>query len=775
MDSSQVASFLKAEVPIFREMSRQQIEGLLAKSRVTTFEPNEAVIEFGEEGRFLGVLLEGEAESSIADERGERHRLAALRAGDVFGEMALMTGDRTTADVIGITRCRAVLIPQPEFSALLAMHPPAIRHLSKTLSERMRRLARAEDDRALAATAFRKSEDPFGLRLRTERPLRVLVVNCGSSSLKYDLYDTRDPARRASGAIERIGTSEARHVRRLPAGETAVAVAAASHAEAFGLMLEGLVSGPAPILAGPESVDAVGHRVVHGGSEPRAAAVLDASVLAAIERASVLAPLHNPANLSGIREAMRVFGQAVHVAVFDTAFHHTLPPYAYLYGLPYACFEREQIRRYGFHGMSHKYVALRAAEYLKRRFNELEIVSCHLGNGASICAIDHGRSVDTSMGLTPTEGLIMGTRCGDVDPGALTYLMRRRGLNAEQLDRLINEESGLKGLSGISNDMREVSEAAARGEHRALLAFKAFCYRVRKYIGAYVAAMAGIDVLVFTGGIGQGSVGVRSLACQGLACMGIRIDEARNRAAAAAGDVCDIAAENAAVRVLVIQTDEQRMIAREVIRALGRRDVGRILSTQAPTPVTLEVSAHHVHLCEQHVAALFGEARSLTPESELSQPGQYACKETVHLVGPKGRVENVRVLAPPRARTQIEISMSEQFKLGIHPPVRESGDLDGTPGITLEGPAGSLALHEGVICALRHIHAGTEEALRLGLRDRDVVRVRVEGDRELTFGDVLVRVRPDFKLVMHLDTYEANAAGIKTGMTGYIDEIQHRA
>ncbi len=275
----------------------------------------------------------------------------------------------------------------------------------------------------------------------------------------------------------------------------------------------------------------MGHRVVHGGEKFAGAVLIDDAVLAEIEVLSPLAPLHNPVNAAGIREARRVFTAVPHVAVFDTAFHATLPSHAYLYGLPYEFYEKKGVRRYGFHGSSHNYVALAAAQFLKRRPRELKIVSCHLGNGASLCAIDHGRSVDTTMGFTPGEGLIMGTRCGDLDSGVLAFLAREDGMTAAQLDELLNKQSGLLGLSGISSDMREVEMAADDGDARALLALKVFCYRVRKYIGAYVAAMGGLDVLIFTAGIGQGSAGVRATALQGLRCMGLHLDEERNRAA----------------------------------------------------------------------------------------------------------------------------------------------------------------------------------------------------------------------------------------------------
>jgi len=324
----------------------------------------------------------------------------------------------------------------------------------------------------------------------------------------------------------------------------------------------------------------------------------------------------------------------------------------------------------------------------------------------------------------------------------------------------------------LTNDMREIEAAARKGHHQALLAYKTFCYQVRKYIGAYVAVMQGLDAVVFTGGIGQGSAGVRSLSCQGLGYMGIRIDEEKNRKADGFRNITDISIDGSPVRVLVVPTDEERMIARETIRTVSSSYIAEILAAQKNTPIPVEVSAHHIHLSIDHIHILFGAGHQLTPVHELSQPGQYACKETVNLIGPKGRVERVRVLGPARGESQVEIAMTEQFKLGIDPPIRESGDLENTPGVVLEGPAGSVTLSKGVICAHRHIHMSTEDALRFGLRDKVKVRVRIGGVRELIFGDVLIRVHPDFRLAMHIDTDEANAANIETGVSGFIEAMQ---
>jgi len=431
------------------------------------------------------------------------------------------------------------------------------------------------------------------------------------------------------------------------------------------------------------------------------------------------------------------------------------------------------VRRYGFHGMSHQYVGLRAAQFLKRRPNELRLVSCHLGNGSSLCAVDHGRSMDTTMGFTPAEGLIMGTRCGDVDAGIVTFLERTDGLTAGQADDLLNKQSGLLGLSGISSDMREVQKAAGEGQNRALLALKTYCYRVRKYLGAYVAAMGGLDAVVFTGGIGQGSAEVRALALQGLDCMGIVLDEPRNSESNRSfGEVFRITTDDSRVTVLVVPTDEERMMAREALRTVGRDYITNALKAQKQSPFPVEVSAHHIHLTQEHVEALFGRGHQLTRHTDLSQPGRFACKEQLDVVGRKARIERLRVLGPVRRYTQVEIAMTEQFKLGVHPPIRESGDIADTPGCTLAGPAGTVKLEQGVICALRHCHMTPADALRYGVRDKSFVRVRVDGDRELVFGDVLVRVDPQFALAMHIDTDEANAASVKTGAQGYIEGIQ---
>jgi acetate kinase len=718
----------------------------------------------GEEATHFGVVLKGVA----AGEGSNGVRIGELKAGDTFGELSLMTGDVMIADVVAASQCEVRLIPVSLFKSLIVSEPGVVQRISRTIADRMNILV---NDPAKAA-ALRESDDPYGLKLKGERPEKILVINCGSSSLKYSFYDTADEARFARGMIERIGIEGTRLKHQGPKGANKRDLPKLDFNGAFKAMIEELSNKESGVIRGAGEVSVVAHRMVHGGEKFTEGTLITDETVTRMEALNPLAPLHNPVMLAGIREMRRLFSAVPHVAVFDTAFHHTLPSYAYLYGLPYDLYERKAVRRYGFHGSSHSYVALKAAEFLKRRPNELRLISCHLGSGSSLCAIDHGRSVDTTMGFTPTEGLIMGTRCGDLDPGVVGYLEREEKLSAAQIDEILNKKSGLIGLSGISSDMREILEASDKGERRALLALKTYCYRVRKYVGAYVAALGGVNALVFTGGIGEGSAVVRALALQGLECMGITLDEARNREACGPNQVCRISTDDSKVAVLVVPADEERMMAREALRTLSRSYITRVLESQKQESFLVEVSAHHIHLTQEHVEALFGKGHQLTKHADLSQPGQYACKEQLAIVGPKGRIERVRVLGPARKYTQIEIAMTEQFKLGVHPPIRESGDIADTPGCTLESPSGSVKVDCGVICALRHIHMSPADALRYGVRDKSTVRVRIEGDRELIFGDVLIRVDPSFALAMHIDTDEANAANVQSGAQGFIDVIQ---
>ncbi len=776
MKNADIINFLKEKVNLFNSFTEDKLTELVNGSRLTTFEENEAVIEFGEDGTFLGVLIDGEAEASVTDDSGVKHRVGLFHVGDFFGEISLMTGDHTIADVIGITRCTALLIPQVLFSTMLITNPKAVKLLSKSMSARIRDWAFDKDTGVnLEAAAQRQSGDPYGFNLSGENEEKVLVINCGSSSLKYTLYKTGPNAEKCYGSVEEINSDNLKLTTCSNGKKVEKDLGKGGYEEAFRATVEALMDPETGAISGPDDISAVGHRVVHGGDKYTSATVINDEVLAGIEELSSLAPLHNPVNIIGIRESMKVFPDAVQVAVFDTSFHHTIPNYAYLYGLPYEYYTEKKIRRYGFHGMSHFYVSLKASQYLKKSFNSLEIISCHLGNGGSVCAIDHGRSIDTSMGFTPAEGLIMGTRAGNIDPAILLHLMKTEGMDADALNKLINKESGLKGLSGVSNDMRRIQAKADEGDHRAIVAFKAFAYSIRKYIGSYAAAMQGLDVVIFTGGIGQGNSNARSLACQRLDFMGIEIDEKKNRNSVNPKEVVEISTPRSKVKVLVVPTDEELMIARETLRSMKQDKLTVELNRKGQIDIPVEVSAHHCHLSRKDVDGLFGKGYELQRLADLSQPGQFACKETVDLVGPKGVVNRVRVLGPERPKTQVEIALTEQFKLGVQPPIRESGDVENTPGVTLRGPKGEIDISEGVICAQRHIHMSPEDALNFGVRDRYNVRVKIEGDREMIYGDVLVRVHPNFRLALHLDTDEANAGNVRDGDVCHIESVVSKA
>ncbi|MCB9684429.1 MAG: acetate/propionate family kinase [Alphaproteobacteria bacterium] len=568
--------------------------------------------------------------------------------------------------------------------------------------------------------------------------MHVLVLNAGSSSLKYQLVDPSSGTRLLQGLIEEIG------------GERTYEAAIA---EVLG-HLEG------------RAVAAVGHRVVHGGERFVDAVEIDDEVVAAIREVVPLAPLHNPANLAGIAAARAALPNVPHVAVFDTAFHVRMPRRARTYAIDLEVSERLGLRRFGFHGTSHRYVSAQAAAFLERPIAELRMVTLHLGNGASACAVEWGHSVETSMGLTPLEGLVMGTRSGDVGPGLVLRLCRELGV--EETDTLLNRKSGLAGLSGLGNDLRVIQRAAAEGDDRARLAINVFAHRARKVIGAYAAVMGGLDAVVLTGGIGEHSVDMRRRILQRLDFLGVTLDEDRNADARVDHDrpVVDIAAEHARVRALVVATNEELQIARDTEAVVRAHKV-----VKAPSPIPIAISARHVHLDRAAMDVLFGVGSDLTPSRPLSQPGQFASEERVTVVGPRGRLERVRVLGPLRKACQVEVSRTDEFLLGVDAPIRQSGQTADSAPVVLEGPKGTLQLKEGLICAWRHIHMHPDDALAFGVSDGDEVEVAVTGGpRDLVFGDVLVRVSEKYALEMHIDTDEANAAELSSGASGELQE-----
>lgn len=398
--------------------------------------------------------------------------------------------------------------------------------------------------------------------------MKVLVINCGSSSLKYQLIDSQSEEVLAKGLCERIGIegSSVTH-QKADSSKKTEEVAMKDHTDAVKVVIEKLTDAEDGVIASLKEIDAVGHRIVHGGEHFKGSVVIDEDVMKAIEECNDLAPLHNPANLIGIRSCQSVMPGVPMVAVFDTAFHQTMPGKAYLYGLPYEYYEKYKIRRYGFHGTSHDFVSKRAAEILGKDRSELKIIVCHLGNGASVSAVKNGESVDTSMGLTPLEGLMMGTRSGDLDPAIIGFIAEKENKTAAEVIDICNKKSGVLGLSGISSDFRDLVGAAAEGNGHAQTTLEAYAYRVGKYIGAYAAAMNGVDVIVFTAGIGENNAQVRGLVSQYTGFLGCSIDLEKN--AEAVGVEKIISTPDSKVTAMVIPTDEELAIARETVRLVN--------------------------------------------------------------------------------------------------------------------------------------------------------------------------------------------------------------
>ena len=392
--------------------------------------------------------------------------------------------------------------------------------------------------------------------------MNVLVINCGSSSLKYQAIHAESEEVLAKGLCERIGI-DGRLVYQPKGGEKEITEASMpTHTEAVRMVLDALVNPTTGVLKSLDEIDAVGHRVVHGGEKFANSTLITEEVIQAVEECSDLAPLHNPANLIGVRACQEVLKDVPMVAVFDTAFHQTMPQEAYLYGVPYEYYEKYKVRKYGFHGTSHSYVSKRAAEILEKPYDSLKTIVCHLGNGASICAVKDGKSVDTSMGLSPLEGLIMGTRSGDIDPSAVEFLAKKENLDLEGIVKVLNKESGVYGLSGVSSDFRDLDQAASDGNERAKAAVDAFCYRTAKYIGSYAAAMNGVDVICFTAGVGENDGKVRAKVCSYLGYLGITLDEEANKTR---GEEVRLSTADSKVTVLLVPTNEELAICRETV------------------------------------------------------------------------------------------------------------------------------------------------------------------------------------------------------------------
>lgn len=398
--------------------------------------------------------------------------------------------------------------------------------------------------------------------------MKILVLNCGSSSIKYKLFDMTTKEVLAQGGIEKIGLVGSFLKLTLPNGEKNILEKdIPEHTAGIEFILNTLVNPEYGAIKSLDEINAVGHRMVHGGERFSESVLLNKEVLDAFIACNDLAPLHNPANLKGVNAVSAILPNVPQVGVFDTAFHQTMPDYAYMYAIPYELYEKYGVRRYGFHGTSHRYVSQRVCEFLGVDPKGKKIITCHIGNGGSISAIKDGKCIDTSMGLTPLEGLVMGTRSGDIDAGAVTFIMEKEGLNATGVSNLLNKKSGVLGVSGVSSDMRELEAAVAAGNPKAILAEKMYFYRIKKYIGAYAAALGGVDIILFTGGVGENQANCRSEVCEGLEFMGVKIDLEKNKVR---GEEAIISADDSKVTVAVIPTDEELMIASDTLAILNK-------------------------------------------------------------------------------------------------------------------------------------------------------------------------------------------------------------
>lgn len=397
--------------------------------------------------------------------------------------------------------------------------------------------------------------------------MKILVLNCGSSSIKYALYNMDDKSVMTSGGAERVGLDGAFVKVKLANGEKKqIMHDIPEHTEGVKFIFSLLTDPEIGVIKDLKEIDAVGHRMVHGGEKFNKSVVLTDEVLKAFEECSDLAPLHNPANLKGVNAVKELMPGLPQVGVFDTAFHQTMPEHAYMYAIPYELYEKYGIRRYGFHGTSHRYVSKRACEFLGVNYEDQHIITCHIGNGGSVAAVKHGKCIDTSMGLTPLEGVMMGTRSGDIDGGAVAFIQKKLGLDADGISNLLNKKSGVQGITGISSDMREIDAAAENGDKKAILALDMYNYRIKKYVGAYAAAMGGADIIVFTAGVGENQASMRSEVCKGMEWMGIKLDEEKN--AKVRGVEAIISTEDSPVTVVVIPTDEELVIASDTMALL---------------------------------------------------------------------------------------------------------------------------------------------------------------------------------------------------------------
>ncbi len=757
-----INELLKSVHP-FSVLNAKELEKLLSESRVVEFREGESVMRIGDIQRHLYLIYDGSVR--VMSDGDENASIKTLKRGDIFGEMSLLTGEPSIYKIIALNECRIIRISEKILSFIIGENEKFLNPVNDVLSSLFRE--RHDDTRLL--TALSLNNDPYDLAFTsTDDSIKILVINTGSSSLKYSLFDTSKNITLFTGLIENIGSAESVHKTDTREGKEERHLKIDGIGEALSEMVSFIKESPVSGIGDISEISAVGHRVVHGGEKFSGSVVLTDDVITSVKECSELAPLHNPYNLAGIEEMRRLLPSALHVAVFDTAFHQSMPERAFKYAIPGELYEKQQIRRYGFHGSNHKFVCLRASMFLKRPLHSMKLISCHLGNGVSLCAIERGGSVDTSMGMTPLEGLVMGTRSGDIDPGIVFHLMRTLNMSPDDVDKILNKKSGLLGVSGKSNDMRELFKSALEGDIGSKSAINIFCYRVRKYIGSYMAVLGDADALIFTAGIGENSSEVRARICNGLESFGIHMDHRANRnARPQKGEVIDISKSDSKIRILVIPADEERMIARETLHAARMAGAGH--RTAGSIPFVVQPS--HVHLSRSDFTTLFGN----NDAGKLPVAGlQTAFKERVRLIGPGGEIDEVAVSGSFRDKTQVEVSSTDEFRLGIMAPLRDAGDLEGTPGLTIEGSKGAVKIKRGVIRVRKHIHISVKEALMRGLKDRDIVTVRTENDKNSILGDILVKVWSDSVSAIHIDKDEALALNIKRGDTGDIESIRSR-
>lgn len=565
MQQSEILQILKSNCKAVSQLTDEILENVISNSSLETFESGEIILEIGDVANTVLLLLTGAAKGSYVSNKGKEKIVDTISAGAFIGEEALISNSAALASIIATEVCTALKIPSEIFLKTIASDKTALKVITDANAEDITTYGVDLDDKIVDTT----KDDPFGFKLQAATPQKILVINCGSSSLKYTFFDTEDETNIAEGQVDRIGTGNHMGLSYEKGDfELEKDIEPGDHKAAFDAMLAELISTDHGIISDPSEITAVGHRVVHGGDTFSESTLITDNVIKSIEEVSSLAPLHNPVNLVGVKESIRVFPAANQVAVFDTAFHQTIEPHAFLYGLPYEYYTEKKIRRYGFHGTSHYYVSLKAAEYFNRPYNNLKTIVCHIGNGGSLCAVKNGKSIDTTMGLTPAEGIIMGTRAGSIDPAALLHLMDNEGMSSSDINQLINKKSGLLGLSGISNDMRDIEAEVNKGNNRAVITHKTFCYSVKKYIGSYNAVLGGADALVFTGGIGLYSSFTRVEICKGLEALGMKIDPAKSAALNGSKKVVDIATEDSPIKILIIPTNEELMIARETLSVL---------------------------------------------------------------------------------------------------------------------------------------------------------------------------------------------------------------